>query len=67
MKPEWNMGIKEEVFKQLEVVFPVVTDYLEWLADIVPMPKKDWKVKMLVVYIGIQTKPVLKTISVTVH
>lgn len=51
------MRNKEEVFKQLEVVFPEVTDYPEWFADIVPIPKKDWKVKMLVDYIEIQTKP----------
>lgn len=41
MKPEWNMKINEEVVKQLNIGFLEITDYSEWLANIVPMPKKD--------------------------
>lgn len=50
MKPEWNLRIKEEVVKQLEAGFLEVTNYLEWLANIVPAPKKDRKVRMYVDY-----------------
>lgn len=41
----------ERSFKQLEAGFLEVTDYLEWLANIVPIPKKDEKVRMCVDYI----------------
>lgn len=47
MKPEWNVKIKEEVIKQLEACFLEVTDYLEWLANIIPVPKKDEKAKSI--------------------
>lgn len=40
------MKIKEEVVIQLDAKFLEVIDYLEWLANIVPMPKKDREVKM---------------------
>lgn len=33
MKAEWNMKIKDEVVKQLDVGFFDVTDYSKWLAD----------------------------------
>lgn len=50
MKLEWNMTIKEEVVKQLEAGFLGVTDYPEWLANRVPVPKKVGKVKMYIDY-----------------
>lgn len=48
MKLEWNVKIKEDVIKQLDIGFLEVTDYPEWLANIVPVPKKDVKVRMCV-------------------
>lgn len=44
------MKIKEKVVKQLDVSFLEVTDYLEWLANIVSVLKKDGKVRMWVDY-----------------
>lgn len=44
------MKVKEEVIKQLDVGFLEVTEYLEWLANIVPVPKKDEKVRMCFSY-----------------
>lgn len=49
MKPEQNMKIKKEVAKLLEAGFIEMTDYLEWLANIVSMPKDDGKVIMCVI------------------
>ncbi|XP_077221648.1 uncharacterized protein LOC143855417 [Tasmannia lanceolata] len=48
MKLEWALKIKDEVTKQLEVGFLEVVEYPEWLANIVPVPKKDGKVRMCV-------------------
>lgn len=42
------MKIKEEVEKQLKAGFLVVTEYQKWLANIVPVPKKDGRVRMCV-------------------
>ena len=50
MKPEWALKIKEEVVKQFEAGFIRVAKYPEWLANIVPVPKKDGKVRMCVDY-----------------
>jgi len=44
MKPEMSLKIKEEVKKQFEASFLVVAQYPEWVANIVPVPKKDGKV-----------------------
>ena len=48
MKPEWIPKIKEEVEKQYNVGFLRVVNYLEWLANIVSVPKKDGKERMCV-------------------
>ena len=48
MKPEWALKIKEEVIKQIEAKFLKVVEYPEWLANIVPVPKKDGRVRMCV-------------------
>ncbi|XP_050238216.1 uncharacterized protein LOC126687702 [Mercurialis annua] len=50
MKPEWAQKVKEEVEKQIEDGFLEVIDYPEWLANIVPVAKKDGKVRMCVDY-----------------
>ncbi|XP_075649665.1 uncharacterized protein LOC142620132 [Castanea sativa] len=43
MKPEWTLKIKEEVEKQYNAGFLQVVNYPEWLANVVPVPKKDGK------------------------
>lgn len=64
LKPEWllvkhklrrthpNMVVKirEEVQKQINVGFLVTSIYPQWIANIVPVPKKDGKVRMCVDY-----------------
>ena len=44
------MKIKEEVKKQLDAGFLKVSKYPQWVANIVPVPKKDDKVRMCVDY-----------------
>ena len=48
MKLEWTLKIKEEVEKQYNIGFLKVVNYPEWFANVVPIPKKDGKVKMCV-------------------
>ena len=48
MKPEWTLKIKEEVEKQYNAGFLRVVNYPKWLANVVPVPKKDGKVRMCV-------------------
>ena len=48
MKPEWTLKIKEEIEKQYNARLMRVVNYLEWLANVVLMPKQDKKVKMCV-------------------
>ena len=43
MKFEIILKIKEEVEKQLKANFFTVIDYSDWVANIVPVPKKDRK------------------------
>ena len=50
MKPEMSLKIKEEVKKQFDVGFLAVAQYPEWVANIVPVPKKDGKVQICVDY-----------------
>ena len=64
MKPECNpvrqklrkmkfgvlIKIKEEVQKQIEAGFLTASKYLEWVPNIVQVPKKDGKVRMCVDY-----------------
>ena len=45
---EWTLKIKEEVKKQYNAGFLRVVNYLEWLANVVPVSKKDGKVRMCV-------------------
>ena len=44
------LKIKEEVKKQLDAGFLEVAKYPQWVANIVPVPKKDGKVRMCVDY-----------------
>ena len=48
MKPKWILKIKEEVEKQYNAGFLRVVNYPEWLANVVPVLKKDGKVRMCV-------------------
>ena len=40
VKPEMLLKIKEEVKKQLDAGFLEVAKYLQWVANIVPVPRK---------------------------
>jgi len=44
MKPETSWKIKEEVKKQFDAGFLAVARYPKWVANIIPIPKKDGKV-----------------------
>ncbi|KAI5388566.1 hypothetical protein KIW84_074306 [Lathyrus oleraceus] len=48
--PDMAVKIKEEVQKQIDVGFLVTSIYPQWVANIVPVPKKDGKVRMCVDY-----------------
>ena len=48
MKPKWTLKIKEEVEKQYSAGFLRVVNCLEWLANVVLVPKKDGKVRKCV-------------------
>ncbi|KAK5813348.1 hypothetical protein PVK06_028797 [Gossypium arboreum] len=50
MRPDILLKIKEEVKKQFDTGFLQVVKYLEWVANIVPVPKKAGKVRMCVDY-----------------
>ncbi|XP_052725995.1 uncharacterized protein LOC128194433 [Vigna angularis] len=50
MKPEMSLKIKEEVQKQFDAGFLAVAKYPQWVANIVPVPKKDGNVRMCVDY-----------------
>ncbi|KAA0041027.1 RNA-directed DNA polymerase-like protein [Cucumis melo var. makuwa] len=50
MKPDVLIKINEEVQKQIEAGFLTVSKYPEWVANIVPVPKKDEKVRMCMDY-----------------
>ena len=47
LRPEWTKKIREEIAKQIQANFLEVVDYLQWLANIVPIPKKDGKVECM--------------------
>ena len=50
LKIDMSVIIKEEITKQLETKVIQVAQYPSWLANIVPVPKKDGKVRMCVDY-----------------
>jgi hypothetical protein len=49
-RPDMALKIKAEVQKQIDAGFLMTTEYPEWIANIVPVPKKDGKVRMCVDY-----------------
>ena len=48
MRPEMSEKIQAEVMKQFNVGFLVITLYPQWVANVVPVPEKDGKVRMCV-------------------
>ena len=48
MRIEWLLKIKEEVTKQLKVGFVKLVHQAEWITNVMPIPKKDGKVRMCV-------------------
>ena len=40
MKPEWMLKIKEEVVKLLKAGFIKAVNQTDWVANILPIPKK---------------------------
>ena len=44
LRPQWTEKIREEIAKQIQANFLEVVDYPQWLANIVPVLKKDGKV-----------------------
>lgn len=49
-RPNMALKIKEELHKQIDVGFLATFEYPQWLANIVPVPKKDDKVRMCIDY-----------------
>ena len=48
MRPAWALLIKEKISKQLKAKFLEVVEHPEWLANIIPVPKKDSRVRMCI-------------------
>ena len=48
LHPRWSLQVNEEIQKQLSVGCLSVVEYPEWLANVVPVPKKDDKVRVYV-------------------
>ena len=46
--PRWSLQVKKKIQKQLSVGFISVVEYLEWLVNVVLVPKKDIKVRFCV-------------------
>ncbi|RVW99134.1 hypothetical protein CK203_018961 [Vitis vinifera] len=59
LHPRWSLQVKEEIQKQLSVGFISVVEYPEWLANVVPVPKNDGKVRVCVDFRDLN-KPALK-------
>ena len=49
-KADMSDKIKEEIMKQLSAKVIRVVQYTTWLANIVPLPKKDGKIRVCVDY-----------------
>ena len=48
LHPRWSLQVKEEIQRQLSFGFLSVVEYPEWLANVVPVPKKDGKGRVCV-------------------
>lgn len=49
-RPDMALKNREEVKKQFDVGLLAISEYPQWVANIVPVPKKDDKVRMCVDY-----------------
>lgn len=49
-RPDMSIKIQEEVKRQFDAWFLVVSKYHQWATNIVPVPKNDGKVRMYVDY-----------------
>ena len=50
MRPDLSENIKDKVMKQFNAGFLAVTSYPQWVANVVPVPKKYGKLCMCVDY-----------------
>ncbi|KAL6315087.1 hypothetical protein AAG906_030941 [Vitis piasezkii] len=50
LHPRWILQVKEEIQKQLSVGFLSMVEYPQWMANVVPVPKKDDKIRVCVDY-----------------
>ena len=50
LHPRWSLQVKEEIHKRLGVGFLSMVEYPEWPANVVPIPKKDVKVRVCVTF-----------------
>ena len=41
LRLEWAQLVKEDIEKQIKTKFLEVVEYPEWLANVMPVPKKD--------------------------
>ena len=48
IRTEWHLKIKKKVTEQLKVGFIKPIHQVKWIANVVPVPKKDGKVRMCV-------------------
>ncbi|XP_074288461.1 uncharacterized protein LOC141613616 [Silene latifolia] len=46
IRTEWSLKVKEEIDKQFKAGFIKVSKYSDWVANVVPVPKKDGKVRV---------------------
>ena len=53
MRPDMSEKIKAEVMKQFNAGFLAVTSYPQWVANVVPVLKKDGKVCMCIDYMDL--------------
>ena len=48
LHPHWSLQVKEEIQKQLSVGFLSMVEYPKWMDNVVPVLKKDGKVRVCV-------------------
>ncbi|KAK9667073.1 hypothetical protein RND81_14G230700 [Saponaria officinalis] len=46
IKPEWSLMVKEEIEKQLQAGIIQVIEYSDWVSNMVPMLKKNGKIRV---------------------